>query len=190
MEPEAIDIDEYLKSGVEERFYFLYRNYPILTPIIKSYREDIITDVADMKAYNRRNSNEGLGVRVQISIGVSNPTERMAISNITIAKAIDEGILDDDFFQDTDDPMELVRRVNVYHRVKKDYATFSQKLDTLDPEEQRLIKTYLLRQKKLSDMAEEFGMEYRSLTTRLYKIRKKLSDKVEPRLMKGVNNGV
>lgn len=107
-----------------------------------------------------------------------------------IAKAIDEGMLDDDFLQDTDDPVDLIRRVNVYRRVKKDYAIFSQKLNTLDPEEQRLIKTYLLREKKLSDMADEVGMGYSSLTTKLYKIRKKLSEKVEPRLRKVVNNGV
>ena len=40
-----------------------------------------------------------------------------AINNITIAKAVDEGYLDEDFFEDTDDPDELVKRVTIYHRV-------------------------------------------------------------------------
>ena len=83
-----------------------------------------------------------------------------------------------------------MRRINVYHRVKKDFMTFTEKLDTLDPEEQQIFKPCLLRKKKLTDMADELGIGYRTLVTKIYKIRKKLSDKVEPRLMKGVGNGI
>ncbi len=190
MEAEAIDIDEYLKSSVEDRFYFLFKNYPILKPIIKSYREDIVSDVLDMKAYNRRAANGELGVRVQISAGVNRPTENKACNTVMIGTAIDECNFDDDFFEDTDDPVELMRRINVYHRVSRDYETFRQKLDTLEPEEQQLFKPYLLRQRKLADMAEEMGIEYRSLVSRMSRIKKKLSNKVEPRLMKGVSNGI
>ena len=69
MESEAISIDEYLDSDVEQRFDFLYENYSVLKAIIKDYREDIINDVIDMKSYNRRAANGELGVRVQVSMG-------------------------------------------------------------------------------------------------------------------------
>ena len=104
MESEAISIDEYLDSDVEQRFDFLYENYAVLKAIIKDYREDIITDVIEMKRFNRRATNGELGVRVQVSMGTSNPTLNKAINNITIAKAVDEGYLDEDFFEDTDKP--------------------------------------------------------------------------------------
>ena len=42
-----------------------------------------------------------------------------AINNITIAKAVDEGYLDEDFFEDTDNPDELVKRVSIYHKRSK-----------------------------------------------------------------------
>ena len=34
-----------------------------------------------------------------------------------VPKAVDEGYLDEDFFEDTDDPDALVKRVTIYHRV-------------------------------------------------------------------------
>ena len=104
MESEAISIDEYLDSDAEQRFDFLYENYAVLKAIIKDYREDIITDVIEMKSFNRRAANGELGVRVQVSMGTSNPTLNKAINNITIAKAVDEGYLDEDCFEDTDKP--------------------------------------------------------------------------------------
>ncbi len=113
MESEAISIDEYLDSDVEQRFDFLYENYSALKAIIKDYREDIINDVIEMKSFNRRAANGELGVRVQVSMGTSNPTMNKAINNITIAKAVDEGYLDEDFFEDTDDPDALVKRVTI-----------------------------------------------------------------------------
>ena len=51
MESEAISIDEYLDSDVEQRFDFLYENYSVLKAIIKDYREDIINDVIEMKSF-------------------------------------------------------------------------------------------------------------------------------------------
>ena len=42
-----------------------------------------------------------------------------AINNITIAKAVDEEYLDEDFFEDTDNPDELVKRVSIYHKRSK-----------------------------------------------------------------------
>ncbi len=186
MEPEAIDIDEYTKSDVNARFYFLYKNYPIMIPLIKNYREDLISDVIDMKDYNRRAANGDLGVRVRVSLGTSRPTENQATSNIGIAKAIDEGVLDEDFFENTDNPEELIRRVGVYHRVSIDYEDFKNKIETLDPIDQSILKPYLCRQKTLADMADELGIGYRSIVNRMSKIKKRLSDKMEPRLMKGV----
>ena len=59
---------------MEQRFDFLYENYAVLKAIIKDYREDIITDVIEMKSFNRRAANGELGVRVQVSMGTSNPS--------------------------------------------------------------------------------------------------------------------
>lgn len=185
MESEAIKIDEYLSSDIDKRFEFLYENYAVLKPILIDYREDIISDVYDMKVYNRRAANGELGVRIQISVKRNSPTEKEAISHVSIAKAIDDGYLDEDFFEDTDNPQELIRRVRIYHRVCIDYEAFSSKLGTLNPGEQRILKPYLLQEKSINDLADEMGIDYRSAIKRVYRIKKRLSEIVEPRLRKG-----
>lgn len=182
METEAVSIDKYLVCDNQTKFDFIYKNYSVIKPLMINYREELINDVQEMKAFNRRAANGNPGVRIQISIGHSSPTEKQGISNITIAKAIDEGILDEDFFADTDDQDELVRRVTIYHSVTADYETFKSKINELEPNERKMIVPYLLRQKTLDDLADEWGIEYTSAAMRICRIRKKLSVKVEPRL--------
>lgn len=182
METEAISIDEYLGSDDRKKFDFIYENYSIIKPLMNNYRQDLITDVQEMKSYNRRAANGDPGVRVQISIGHNSPAERQALNDITIGQAIDEGCLDDDFFADTDDQDELVRRVTIYHSVTADYETFKSKINELELNDRKIIVPYLLRQKTLDEMATEWGIEYHSAAMRIYRIRKKLSLKVEPRL--------
>ena len=161
MDAEAIKIDEYLGIGVEKRFDFLYQNYSVIKPIIKNYKEDLIRDVYDMKTYNRRAANGDLGVRIQISIGMSNPTANEAEKRAMITQAIDEGYLDDEFFEDTDDPQDLIRRVTIYKLVSADYKEFKKKLDEMDPIDQRVIKPYILKEKSMNELSEEMGILHR-----------------------------
>lgn len=95
METEAISIDTYLACDDSKKFDFLYENFSVLRPTIDNYREELISDVKEMKAYNHRAAIGDLGVRVQISIGHSSPTEREAYSNMAIEEAVDSGVLDD-----------------------------------------------------------------------------------------------
>ena len=103
MRSEAFNIDRYTGGEPAQQFDFLYENYSILDEILRDYREDIIMEVIEQKTYNRRSQDGDLGVRVQVSRGTSNPTMKQAINHLTIAQAIDEGFLDEDFFEDTDD---------------------------------------------------------------------------------------
>lgn len=185
MESEAISIDEYLDSDVEQRFDFLYENYAVLKAIIKDYREDIITDVIEMKSFNRRAANGELGVRVQVSMGTSNPTMNKAINNITIAKAVDEGYLDEDFFEDTDNPDDLVKRVTIFHKVSINYQSFQNKMATLNPKDQKILKEYLSGAKSFRDFSEEMGIDYQSAVKKIGRIKHKLIERVEPRLRRG-----
>ncbi len=185
MESEAKNIDRYIGFPISKRFDFLYDNYSVLKPLIRNYREDIITDVLDMKTCKRRESLGELGVRIQVSIRRGGPTEKQAISHMTIEQSIEDGFLDDSFFEDIDNPDEIIRRVTNYHLVRADLEVFSSRLETLDLEDQRVIKPYLLRQKSIDDFANDMGVQYKSAATRIYRIKKKLLDIVEPRMQKG-----
>lgn len=65
------------------------------------------------------------------------PIMNKAINNITIAKAVDEGYLDEDFFEDTDNPDELVKRVTIYHKVSIDYQSFTSTITKAEKKEKQ-----------------------------------------------------
>ena len=89
-----------------------------------------------------------------------------AINNITIAKAVDEGYLDEDFFEDTDNPDDLVKRVTIFHKVSIDYQSFQSKMATLNPKDQKLLRDYLSGDKSFRDFSEEMGIDYQSAVKR------------------------
>lgn len=135
MKSGAINIDRYAGGQPDEQFNFLYENFSILQELLKDYREDLITEVIEQKSYNRKYQSDDLGIRIQVSMGISNPTMNQAIEHMTIAQAIDEGLLDEEFFEDTDDRRELIRKVTSYHRVNRDLETFTSKLGTMNPKD-------------------------------------------------------
>ena len=186
MKSEAISIEKYMCCDLAKRFDFIYENYSILQPMIRNYKEELIADVIDMKECKRRAEDGDLGVRIQVSIGVSRTTESKALANITIEKAIDEGYLDEEFLEDIDDSEQVISRVTLYHTVIADYETFRMKLDTLNLEDQRILKPYLMHQKTMTDLAKDLDIDYGSAIKRIYRIRKRLRTQVAPRLRKGV----
>jgi len=183
MRSEAINIDRYAGGEPEQQFDFIYENFSIIKEMLRDYREEIIKEVIEQKAYNRREENGDLGVRIMVSMGISNPTMNKAIEHVTIAQAIDEGWLDEDFFEDTDDRQELIAKIRSYHRVNRDLETFTSKLATMRLKDQNILRPYLLKQKSMDDLAEELGVEYRSAVKHVYRIKKRLIEKVEPRLI-------
>ena len=93
-----------------------------------------------------------------------------------------EGVLDDDFFEDTDDQEELIRKVTCYHAVSEDLKTFTKKLGSMEQRDQKILKPYLMGQKSMSDLADEMGIDYRSAVKHVYRVKKRLSEKVQPKL--------
>ena len=182
MKSGAINIDDYIGVQPEEQFEFIYTHYPIMKNLLTDYREDLIDEVIEQKSYNRRAANGDLGVRVQISIGISSPTEKQAINHMTIEKAIVDGVLDEEFFEDTDNQEELIRKVTCYHAVSEDVKTFTKKLGSLEQQDQKILKPYIMGQKSMSDLAEDMGIDYRSAIKHIYRVKKRLSAKVQPKL--------
>lgn len=57
MKSGAISIDRYAGGEPAEQFDFLYENFSILQELLKDYREELIMEVIEQKAYNRRSQN-------------------------------------------------------------------------------------------------------------------------------------
>jgi len=182
MKSEAISIERYAGGEPEAQFDFLYENFAVLAEMLKDFREEIITEVMEQKAYNRRSQNGDLGVRIQVSMGTSNPTMNKAIEHVTVAQAIDEGLLDEDFFEDTDDRQALIQKITSYHRVNRDLETFTSKIATMTLKDQQIIRPYLSKEKTMEELADDMGIEYRSAVKHVYRIKKRLIEKVGPKL--------
>lgn len=182
MKSGAINIDDYIGVKPEEQFEFIYTHYPIMKNLLTDYREDLIDEVIEQKSYNRRTANGDLGVKVQISIGISSPTEKQAINHMTIEKAIVDGVLDEEFFEDTDNQEKLIRKVTCYYAVSEDVKTFTKKLGSLEQQDQKILKPYIMGQKSMSDLAEDMGIDYRSAIKHIYRVKKRLIAKVQPKL--------
>ena len=106
-----------------------------------------------------------------------------AIEHDSVKQAIEEGILDEDFFSHTDDKEQLIRKVCNYHRVNMDFEIFVSKLGTMERKDQNILKPYLMKEKTMDEVAIELGIEYRSAIKHVYRIKKRLIEKVEPQLI-------
>lgn len=95
-------------------------------------------------------------------------------------KAFQESIC---FFSHTDDKEQLIRKVCNYHRVNMDFEIFVSKLGTMERKDQNILKPYLMKEKTMDEVAIELGIEYRSAIKHVYRIKKRLIEKVEPQLI-------
>lgn len=76
----------------------------------------------------------------------------------------------------------IIRKVSCYHRVNADLEMFMSKLRTMNLKDQNIIRPYLLREKSIDELAVDLGIDYRSAVKHVYRIKKRLIEKVEPKL--------
>ena len=177
----AISIDEYESSSSMRRFNFLFDNYAVMEPLISEYRERLIDEVMEQKAGNRKDEDEGLGVRIQVAFVRNNdPTATDAMSRMAVGKAIDRGFLDEDFFDGTDERDELIRKVTCYHMVSAGYERFGKTLKTMRENEQRILLPYVMKRKTITELSDELGISYDGIAKKLLRMKRKMMVKVEP----------
>ena len=168
-------IEECEKCSLSERMSFLFENYPILEAMMQNYRDDLIDEVMEQKASNQHSDYEELGVRIQVAFcRMSDPTANKGTNRSVISKAIDEGYLDEDFFEGTDDREGLIRKVTSYHIVKESYQKLLKKLNEMDPRDKSIMLPYLLKEKTISMIADELQIEYKSVVQKIGRIKKRM----------------
>ena len=175
MRRKAYGIETYEGADVMQRITFLCDHYTVMESMISNFREDLISDVMDQKASSHRGEGEGLGVRIQVAFYRNNdPTANQGINRNVIAKAIDEGCLDEDFFEGTEDREGLIRKVTSYHMANREYQRFAKKLKEMEPRERDVFLPYIKREKSLDDIADELQIGYDSVVKRICRIKEKM----------------
>lgn len=173
-------IEKYEKGSATQRISFLCDNFTVMEPMIRNYREDLITEVMEQKANGHRGEDEGLGVRIQVAFCRRNdPTANKAINRMEIAKAIDEGYLDENFFDGTDDREELIRKVTCYHLANAGYQRFVAKLKEMKPRDREIFLPYVRKEKSIEDLADEMQIQYESVVRKICRIKEQMREERE-----------
>lgn len=70
-----------------------------------------------------------------------------------------------------------------------EFREVNDKLKTLKPNEQQILKPYMMRKITMSEIADELGIGYQSAAVKVGRIKKRLIQKVEPQFIKAEKRG-
>ena len=172
-------LEAYASFDATKRIWFLCENYTVMEPMIRNFRERLIDEVADQKYDSHHAKDEGLGVRIQVAFCRQNdPTYNQAVNRNEIAKAIDDGYLDECFFEGTSNREELIRKVSSYHFAKREYGQLSKALKEMNPKDRAVILPFMRKEKSIYDLAEDMQITYKAVQKKLKRIKNKLEESV------------
>ena len=180
METKQSIIGHYCKNSTDRRFDYIYMNYDNFTRQIEGYREGLAFLIASQKAYNRKNDYGDLGVRVQTSRGLSDLTADMAIENVIVKECIDKCEASDDLLMDVDDREEVALGLFELQLMKQELQVFDFQLQTFRKEDFKILSSYLNRNRSIREIAEELSIEPESVNKRLYRLKRKLKERIIP----------
>lgn len=163
----------YAKQSASGKVDFICRNYPNFIGIVDGYTEGLKYMIEEEKALTARNAVGDTGVRVQKS-GLSDPTAKKAINNVITRDAIIDCDFSGGVLDGVQDPDRYMRDADILKQMRKHYALFNEQMKSLQKNEYDFFLAYLLREKKLIELADEEGIGYDSLCQKANKTKKKV----------------
>ena len=162
-------VELYSDSSITKRVDIILDNFSCFERMLSGYEKSLSASIKRERDLNRRKSMGDLGIRVQTS-HISNPTCDEVCNRIEIEEAIHNGdwkkalVGADDFFKHRNEiiTIELMRN---------DYDIVSGQLDSLDNEDYLLYTKYLNSSKTYIELAEDFGLTFDAVRTRVYRSR-------------------
>ena len=167
----------YVDANSAKRVDIIIKNYTSFIGIVDGYTDGLRYMIECEKESNSRQEIGDLGVRVQTSGSISDPTAKKAIRNIVTRDALINCNFTDDVLEGVDRAEEFVRNAYLLREMRKDYELFNLQLSILGKEKESFEK-YLRREKTLVDIAEEEGITYESAQQKIHKIRRKVKNQV------------
>ena len=174
METVANIIQKYIHADTGEKVDIICKYYSNFTGILDGYTEGLCYLVESENAFEHRQNNMDLGVRVQSSGRISDVTADTAINKTMIRQAIvscnfSEGILNGLSCRDN-----VFAMAHNLRCMRCDYELFNRQLGILGTEESKIFIGFISGKKKLNEIAEEEGILYDSAVKRVGRIKKKI----------------
>lgn len=170
-------IKTYTGATSAKRVDIIIKNYTKFMGIIDGYTEGLRYMIECEKESSRRQDMGDLGVRVQTGGMTSDPTARKAITNIMTREALINCDFSGDVMEGVEQAEVYMREAYVLHDMRRDYELFNNQLGILG-RDQDVFTKYLLKEKSLSDIAEEQGVTYESARQKIQHIKTRIKRQV------------
>ena len=175
---EANVLEKYAGLTPEKRVDYICKNYSRFTGIIESYTQGLVYMIEEEQDFNRREDRGDLGVRVQGGGFHSDRTANQAIRNVSLRDAIIACDFSDGVLDDTDHDEEFMRAAAVLRQMRRDFELFNSQMQQLKENDMLLIQSFLLKEKDLTEIADERGIQYESAYQRVRRIKKEIKANV------------
>jgi hypothetical protein len=167
-------LEKYAGLTPEKRIDYICKNYARFMGIIESYTQGLIYMIEEEQDFNRREEKGDLGVRIQGGGYHSDRTANQAIRNVSLRDAIIACDFSDGVLDDTDHDEEFMRDAAVLRQMRRDYELFNSQMKQLKENDMLLIQSVLMKEKDLTTIADERGIQYESAYQRVRRIKKEI----------------
>lgn len=178
----------YTGATSEKRIDIIIKNYTKFIGIVDGYTDGLRYMIECEKESSHRQSAGDLGVRVQTGGMTSDPTARKAVNNVITREALINCDFSGDVLDGVDQAEVYIRDAYILRDMRKDYNLFNSQLGVLGTEKETFTK-YLLKEKTISDIAEDQGITYESARQQMQKIKVRMKKQVK-RFMDGQPGGI
>lgn len=178
----------YTGATSEKRIDIIIKNYTKFIGIVDGYTDGLRYMIECEKESSHRQSAGDLGVRVQTGGMTSDPTARKAINNVITREALLNCDFSGNVLDGVDQAEVYIRDAYILRDMRKDYNLFNSQLGILGTEKETFTK-YLLKEKTISDIAEDQGITYESARQQMQKIKVRMKKQVK-RFMDGQPGGI
>lgn len=178
----------YTGATSEKRIDIIIKNYTKFIGIVDGYTDGLRYMIECEKESSHRQSAGDLGVRVQTGGMTSDPTARKAINNVITREALINCDFSGNALDGVDQAEVYIRDAYILRDMRKDYNLFNSQLGILGTEKETFTK-YLLKEKTISDIAEDQGITYESARQQIQKIKVRMKKQVK-RFMDGQPGGI
>ena len=173
----------YTGATSEKRIDIIIKNYTKFIGIVDGYTDGLRYMIECEKESSHRQAAGDLGVRVQTGGMTSDPTARKAINNVITREALINCDFSGNVLDGVDQAQVYIRDAYILRNMRKDYNLFNSQLGILGTEKETFTK-YLLKEKTISDIAEDQGITYESARQQMQKIKVRMKKQVK-RFMDG-----
>lgn len=166
----------YGEASARERAELIYANYRTFPGKIEDCKASLIYSIKAEKQRYRSNHKDETGIRVQTSVGNSDPTGDEATFNVTLEEQLESNRMLDLRGIDAAEQDIFRRRHRVIAMMRDEYTAFDRHLYSLSIDEQKIIIPVLTHTKDYFSIAEERCIAVESVRKRVSRIHKDIID--------------